>query len=304
MKADLIMKNIESLGEQYCQKYLSCWDADVLEGNWWEVLKFFLSHSFMRGRRDELSNEYYWFTIDCLRARYGIADDSLEEAYDRLVVDRGHFDKRMLLEFKRARKLLKKSSLKHPDFREHVGNRNPVIALMVTPKEVEVEWNRQKYRKEIHLGNDTDIMMLMDALSFISSDARQKNIYKYIKDSIINRGVSISYERLKSADFRGIADKIATFIIRDILMLNPHINIGENDYSMAFPIDTWVIKISGKLGFESGNIGEIKDYFIRRCRESGISPLKFAAGIWFLGFHSLDILIEDCLGKVAISGSH
>jgi len=99
---------------------------------------------------------------------------------------------------------------------------------------------------------------------------------------------------------RAISDKIATFIIRDIGLLNPEIKIEDKDYKLAFPVDTWVIQIARKLGCDSKDIKEIKNHLIKKCKESHINPLKFAAGLWFLGFHSLDILLEDCLGEIEI----
>ena len=52
-----IIRNIETLGDRYISKYLSYWQKEELDNNWWGALKFFFGHSFMRGRRDELSNE-------------------------------------------------------------------------------------------------------------------------------------------------------------------------------------------------------------------------------------------------------
>jgi len=69
-----IMRNIEQLGERYCRKYLDSWNKEKLQNNWWEALKFFFSHSFMRGRRDELSNEYYYFTIGTLKDHFYITN--------------------------------------------------------------------------------------------------------------------------------------------------------------------------------------------------------------------------------------
>jgi hypothetical protein len=99
---------------------------------------------------------------------------------------------------------------------------------------------------------------------------------------------------------RAISDKIATFIIRDVGLIN--LEIVNKDYEKAFPVDTWVNKIARKIGCNGESIKEIKSYFIKKCEEANINPLKFAAGLWFLGFHSLDILLENCLGEVEIKG--
>lgn len=85
------MKNIEKLGERYCKKYLDSWDKEKLQNNWWEALKFFFSHSFMRGRRDKLSNEYYNFTLKILEDYFSITNGNLEGAYEELKKKRGIF---------------------------------------------------------------------------------------------------------------------------------------------------------------------------------------------------------------------
>jgi len=46
-----ILRNIEKLGERYYEDLLvKRWKKEKLETDWWEGLKFFFSHSFMRGR--------------------------------------------------------------------------------------------------------------------------------------------------------------------------------------------------------------------------------------------------------------
>lgn len=71
------------------------------------------------------------------------------------------------------------------------------------------------------------------------------------------------------------------------------------DYEYAFPIDTWVKKISHKLGYDTENPDGVKDTLISKCKEYRIEPLVFAAGLWFWGFHSLNIALE-CLDKTKL----
>lgn len=292
-----IMKNIEGFGERYCRKYLDIWNKERLENDWWQALGFFFGHSFMRGRRDELSNEYYHFTIKSLGDHFSITAETLDKSYEKLKEQKEHFDKECILKFKKDKAIGRGNSVKHKDFRKEVAEKNPIVELLVTPKEVKVEWNNETYNKKISLGNDEDIMMVLDVLKFISSDGR-KNIYNYFRSAITNSCVKMAYEEL--AGMRAISDKIATFIIRDVGLINLGIVNEDKDYELAFPIDTWVSKIARKLGCNSKDIKEIKNYLIMECKESSIDPLKFAAGLWFLGFHSLDILLENCLGEIEI----
>ncbi len=291
------MRNIELLGERYCRKYLDFWNKERLQNNWWEALKFFFSHSFMRGRRDELSNEYYYFTIRTLEDYFSITNGNLDNSYEGLKEQKEHFDKECILTFKKDKNLGRGNSVKHEDFKKEVTERNPIIKLLIDPKKVEVEWNNKTYNKKIFLGNDEDVMMVLDVLKVISSDNR-KNIYNYFKNTIANSGVKKAYDEL--IGMRAISDKIATFIIRDIGLIN--LGIVNKDYEKAFPVDTWVNKIARKIGCSGESIEDIKNYLIKKCEEADIDPLKFAAGLWFLGFHSLDILLENCLREIEIEG--
>jgi len=295
------MENIEQLGERYHKKYLDQWDKKMLQNNWWEALKFFFSHSFMRGRRDKLSNEYYYFTIRVLEDYFSITNENLEESYENLKKQKEYFKKEYILKFKKDKKMdMRANSLNKnyiADFKKEVAEKNPIVKLLATKKEVEVKWDNKIYSKKIRLGNDEDIMMVLDTLKFISSN-EHKNIYNYSKDTITKSGVKKVYKELEK--IRAISDKIATFTIRDIGLINPGIVNKDKDYEMAFPIDTRVSEIAPKLGCNSKENSEIKSYFIKKCRELHIEPLKFAAGLWFLSFHSVDILLENCLGAIEI----
>ncbi len=289
-----VMKNIERFGERYCKKYLFRWNKERLENNWWEALKFFFSHSFPRGRPDRLSMEYYSFTIKALEDYFAITNENLEESYKRLKEQKEHFNKEHILKFKKN--IGGRSSVKHPDFEKEIAEKNPVVKLLVTSKVVKVEWDDENYNKTIRLKNVEDIMMVLDVLKFISNDEK-KNVYNYLRN-MITHDIKVAYGEL--IKMRAIKDKIATLIIRDIGLLNPEIKIAYEDYKLAFPVDTWVKRIARKLGCESEKIEEIKSFLIEKCNEFHIEPLKFAAGLWFLGSHSLDILLEDYLGKVKI----
>lgn len=295
----IFLKNIEQLGKEYCERYLKNWCTANLENNWWEALKFFFSHSFMRGRRDKLSNEYYHFTIKALEKYFNPIQD-LNNAYKKILEDRKYFGKEIILNFKKDKNMKKKNSIKHPDFHKEIILKNPFIEHLLTEQDVEIIWRNDKYSKKIFLNNDEDIMMVLDVLKFISENNEKQNIYKYLKEKILNSEIESLYKELIT--IRAIKDKIATFIIRDIVLMN-EINLRKEDYKFAFPIDTWVIKIATKeLGILGTKEKEIKISFIEKCLENNINPSKFAAGLWYLGFHSLYIAL-DCLKKIEIKSN-
>lgn len=288
---DRVMKNIQVFGERYCKEHLDCWDTKLLQNNWWEALDFFFGHSFMRGRRDELSNEYHYFTIEALEDYFSITKERLDSSYEELIGQKEYFHKDSILNFKKGKNIGRGNSIKHKDFTREISEKNPIIKLLTTPRMVNVLWAGEICKKRIFLGNDEDVMMVLDCLKFISED--RKNIYNHFRNEIATFGVKTAYKEL--IEMRAISDKIASFVIRDIALMNS--NLIDRDYDMAFPVDTWVKKIARKLGCNSEATKEIKTYLINKCQEFNVNPLKIAAGLWFLGFNSLDLVIEK-LGKV------
>ncbi len=103
MNEQEIIRKIESYGDDYCRDYLEEWDDEVLSTNWWEALKFFFAHSFMRGRQDTLSNEYYYFAVSILKDYFSINGD-LDICYSQLKSFREYYGKRWLLNFKKGKK--------------------------------------------------------------------------------------------------------------------------------------------------------------------------------------------------------
>jgi len=291
-----IIKIIERLGEKYCKEYLDIWDKDKLKKNWWCALDFFFNHSFMRGRRDELSNEYHQFTISALENYFSIKSLALDISFKKLKKHKKFFDKEVILDFKRRKDILSNNSVRDADFEKEVAVKNPIINALLNKKKIEIKWDNGCYNKKIRLGNDKDIMMVLDVLNFITSDNRHMNFYFYLKDIIVKSGMKKAYEEL--TNIYAIGDKIAAFTIRDIGMMNP--DIIKNDYQFAFPVDTWVLRISCKLGYRIDSIEKVKIFFIEKCKEYNVSPLKCNAGLWYLGFHSLDILLKDCLIKIEV----
>jgi len=314
---EAIIKNIEYLGEKYKEEHLAEWNknTDLLENDWWEGLKFFFKHSFMRGRRDVLSNEYCEFALTIIKEKYNIDDprncaiyySNLDEAYKNLVKDKHYFDKKIILQAKQNLGSGRKSFLKDEKLKEEIINKNPVIRMFVTPRNISFKWLNQEYNITTRLENDDDTMMVLDTLKFIASKFENRNIYKVIKDNLENKQIKEVYEfligprnvNISEKNFHAIGDKIATLIIRDILLLNPGIEINnQNDLELVFPVDTWVRRIARKLGIQFENDNAIKKFFISVCREYKINVPKCAAGLWYLGFQSLDILINFCLDKV------
>lgn len=289
---NIIFQNIERLGEKYIKKVIfKQFSRRDLENSWWEGLKFFFSHSFMRGRRDKLSNEYFIFTINVLENLFFDPDKDLNAAYQKLLGKKDSFGSGHIKNIKVG----KKNAVKSKEFAE-IMQSNTIVESLHTGISTGIEWKNDKYQKDVILNNDEDIMMVLDVLLLIS-DKKKRNIYNYFKDRISQNDITKAFKELMN--IRAIGEKLATFIIRDIALINPD-TIKLKDHKLAFPVDTWVDNIARKLGYREKGHEELSEKIIPDCQENGIDPLKFAAGLWYLGFNSLEILIEDCLNKIEI----
>lgn len=304
------LKNLEIFGERYCHEYLIEWNKELLEQNWWEALKMFLKHTFMRGRRDELSLMYYEFTINVLQEMFYIFDENREKSFHNMESSKHYFEKSELFNLKKDSKLRGKDLFENRYVKEKIIESNPFVRELLTQREVKINFNGREVKKKICLENDLDVFMVMDVLNFVASGKDKKNIYIYLINSIKNNGVKFVYDLLCSHDFYGIGDKIASFIIRDILLLNPEIKINDlSDYIWAFPVDTWVAKAAERFGFiepeakfNSKIVEKIRKSFIEPCKatDANLNPLKIAAGAWYVGFRSED-LIYHILARADLS---
>ena len=297
MKEDKILtENLETLGKRYERKYLINWEKDRLETKTWQALKFFFSHSFMRGRRDELSAEYYEFTINVLFNYFNTnAIENSNVLFEKLTIlkNKNLFNTDNIKELKKE----KRNSIKHPDFGNKIKSKNPLVNILTTKTKTEIEFPKGNiYTKDICLQNDTDLLMVLDTLNFMAASRNRANLYEYFNNLMKTNKIEVAYSELTKLS--GIGDKISTFFLRDIAIMNNY-NLPENQLIYVFPVDTWVAQITSIIAnksFSTERPYEIKNYFIENHSESNL-PL-IAAGIWFLGFNSLNIAIESIKEKI------
>ncbi len=289
-KNTILTENLEILGERYKSEHLTIWEKSKLETKSWQALKFFFSHSFMRGRRDKLSVEYYEFTIKVLLDYFKTNNiENSNALFEELTISKNNdlFNTESIKELKNGRS----NSIKHPDFENRIKKKNPLINILTTKTKTEIEFPKgNSYTKNICLQNDTDLLMVIDTLNFMSISSSKTNLYKYFNDLIKRNEIDVAYLELNKLS--GIGDKISTFFLRDVAIINNY-NLAENQMKYIFPVDTWVAQITSLLAdkpFSAERPNEIKKYFIENYPENNL-PL-IAAGIWFLGFNSLSIAIE------------
>ena len=226
--------------------------------NWWDALNFFLHHALMRGRKDELSDKYYDFTVHVLSELK--IKGHLEELVLKNIKDDKFFNQ------------LKEELLKS---RQIKG-----------------------YEKPLKLDNKRDIEMIKGVSQFIINhneknivtysvsqikDNKIDSIYKEL-DSIYEIGDKIASFFLRNIVFICLNEE------RD--------NIESKDVNIVahfLPIDTWIRKVallSGIIGNYKLSEDKIKINMIEKCKTAEVSPLFFNQGAWYIGFNSFELLFR------------
>jgi len=223
-----VLRKIESYGDVYKREYLDRWDKKRLLDDWKYSLEFFFDHSFMRGRRDQLSIRFKDRTLDVLR-----------------------------------------------------------ITIFENPQYDLEELTKHLVRGGVN--NSRDRAMVSDAIRFIRG-LRDSNLTSYFIKKLAENETA-AYNELDS--IQQVADKIATLYLRDLCWM---FDIRPRDYNLVFPIDTWLSKIVQRVGLappDERSLKKVKSSAVDQLLSYGIDPIKFNAGAWYLGTHSLEVLLDN-----------
>ena len=133
-------------------------------------------------------------------------------------------------------------------------------------------------------------MMVLSIINFIQS-CEEKNIVKYLKGKIESQKLSTAYKEL--IGIYAIGPKISSLILRDTYCIY-EFNRNFNNYKYLFPIDTWIHQISLKMKivFSKKNYKDEPQHIVNKCFENEVDPKEFNQGIWYIGTHSLDLLLR------------
>ncbi len=272
-----IIRNLEVLGDRYCRRYLNKLRGNI-EEDWWIAFKFFFNHAFMRGRKDQLSEEYFLYAMDAIKEYFLLPENPVEKDFLKLVHDHSEFMKNFdaIMDFKRSSgRKRTANSIRDRAFYDEIAKNHPLVNKLVAKTSI---------KGQRALNNDKDLLMVLSALSFLTRQGMPSNIYNYILNEL-KQGNANGIEKAIKGIY-AVGDKLSAFILRDIILLNPALRIEHQ--TLAFPIDTWVLKIAKKLGCKSDNHSEVRKYFVDGLERMSVA--KVAAGLWYLGFNSLDIL--------------
>lgn len=147
------------------------------------------------------------------------------------------------------------------------------------------------------VNKEGDRLMVVSLVNFIQSN-HKKNLLKFLIEKIKSKKVNEAYKSLD--EIWSIGPKIASLILRDIVYiykLENHLN--NKDYYFLQPIDTWVNKISQKVGLINKDKiykDEAKD-ITDKCFKYGANPIHYNQGVWYIGANSLQIVLRN-LGRI------
>ena len=287
MSDSTILKNLEAFGDRYCSRYLEIWRGDIAE-NWWTAFRFFFNHAFMRGRRDQLSEEYFRYAMEALKEYFVLPDNPVEKDFHKLARHRSDFIKDfadiMTFKISSGRKRTS-NSIRDGSFYNKITATHPLVKKLVA---------KTDNKGQRSLNNDRDLLMVLSSLSFLTRQGMPANVHNYIVNQVTTGNTKSVVKAIK--EIYAVGDKLSAFILRDIILMNP--TLKTEDQSLAFPLDTWVLKIAKKLGCKSEDHADIRKFFIDRLE--GMSAAKVAAGLWYIGFNSLEIILVN-LDKVDIT---
>lgn len=301
----LIMKNIENYGKKYLKHFhknsvlfsnYKCVSqlTKELNNNCWVSLEYLLHHTFMRGRKDELSEKYYKYTIRKLKEFFNINTtqnrEKLNLNYNTFIVNVNQYtiDYENIYNIKNQEEFLKYI----------FNNDNKLIKLLRNKNN---EDKILKNENEHPLNNYKDIIMVLGVLYFVSNIAikeKKRNITNYFIENINDNKIEDSYNKLKKIKF--IGTKIASFYLRNLVFIYKIRNISKDDLIYFLPIDTWIKKVSIKAGIIKNdkinltkkNINYIRKETVKKCNQASVNPLLFNLGCWYLGSNSFDLLID------------
>lgn len=164
-----------------------------------------------------------------------------------------------------------------------------------------IKYDLEQLSKDLEqkgVNNKGDRIMVCDTIKFIR-ELQNPNIASYIIAKL-KKDEQEAYKELIE-NIKYVGDKIATLYIRDLCWI---FDIKLKNYKFVFPIDTWVKQIINRLKILDKKIlqskelqkvreEEVKEKAINVCLENDIDPIKFNAGIWYIGTHSLEILLNN-----------
>lgn len=174
------------------------------------------------------------------------------------------------------------------------GNKSPRELNKYLPHFSEIKEQLTQVIGKGKIGKARDVEMLIDILEFISRNT-EKNIVVYSASRIKEGEIKKHYKELQT--IRSIGPKIASFYLRDLTCLYELEKfLTEDDLILLQPIDTWVKKVTYRLGIvEDKELSdwEMRKRIVKACQNLDISTIKFNQGAWYIGYYAFDLVLDN-----------
>lgn len=312
---EILIQNLEYLGETLFADFWRETQLSRLERDWWAALVFACDHIFFQGRGNPLSQRYRNHAVAVLQNQLhlstgdNISESCLDEAYARLraILPNEQGVKDYLEPLKGSGPIRCQCAS-----REFNGSSPLLNELCPHLGTHGTSAQREALRDRLPLNTERDVLMLTGFLRFVAESTRHQNIFNFLAGSV--RCAQFKEADASLGDLYRIKEKIKPFLIRDMYLLLRRDGLAmpvvdDDEWASVFPVDTWVRTVAEKLGCPpTGSDTAIKNYFVRLCRDPSTrqvtyDPAKVAAGLFFVGNSSLDILTNQILPQVDLRSS-
>lgn len=250
----------DALSYQYARLRYDGTREDIVN-DWWLSLISFYDRIFYQGRRDALSSKFKLATVKALEEFLGEDKESnLKE-----------LSSQGLLEWKNY---------------GYTKGREPTEPYFHELRDA-LDSKRT--------GKGRDKEMVIDTLKFIA-ELDGFNVLRHTIKRVSSVEIQQHYRELTK--IRQIAQKTSKLWLRDIIViyeLEDHLE--QDDIELLIPVDTWVKQVALKMGIIDDAIQpeKISKEIVKICNANDICPIRFGAGLWIIGSHSLELLLERIL---------
>jgi len=299
MDLETTTRNLALLGEKYRQEFLGHETVSELKSNWWSALRFLLGRAFMRGRRNALSSAYLAFAL-CELAEWLKPVSDLRSALRRLQEARPYLERNAW----QLTETYKNKKLRYQRFKERLADNQVARRFMNSEKRhPPYLWPDGTESLPHWLSNAKDTAMLLDVLLLVSN-LDQPNIFNFLVESVSDS--ESPSEGLAQADTRlqqlyQFGPKIGPLVLQDVYLLHSSPSwfdwkrLNRNAIKHFFPVDTWVSQVAMLLHAQIRTDAQARDFFITQCIQFDCDPALVAAGAWYLGINSLEVLVKYSL---------
>ena len=278
-----MMKSIEGLSQGYwglvrhtSPAFQETTDLEEIKNNWWYSLIFLFDRTFYRGRSDELSARFEKITINALKKILCEPDEKISS-----------IDKVLRLHNQGQLDYTKYGYTTKMEAQGHSSE-------LKEPLDKKYFFDSTKPKKKSITGRETDREMVIDSLRLVSKlQGYNHSLIKYTIDNVTNENLYHIYDKVTG--IRYVGPKTGSLFIRDVVVIYQLEDyLEDNDYQYVQPVDTWVRQMCERFGWveENTNTEDVVKIMTQECKKADVSPLRFNQGLWYLGSHALDLLLE------------